>query len=425
MTWVSRAIVRCTLALSSISALGSFAAAENLAWVRQPGGSVGLSARAVSADGMGHVYFSGLTGGSLGGPAAGGWDAVVGKYDGNGDLLWIRQIGSENDDLSAGVSADGLGNVYACGTTWGISNGPHDGLQDSFLAKYDAAGALLWQRGFGAGWPVSSSSGRAVSADGLGNVFITGESPGFVSRYDAAGNLQWTREISEAEECRGAAADGQGNVYITGRLFQDAFIHKYDNDGNLIWSRSFRGPRGDFTDGNGVTVDEMGDVYAAGSSNGLEVEGDHYDAFLVKYDAAGHFQWVQTPLTFALGMGVSADGSGTVYVSGSTGDAFVARYDAAGHRKWLRQMGVSGSDSADGVSADGLGNVYIIGDAAGNLGAPGAVGPGAFLAKFSVPEPTSLVLAALVIASVHGLLTRNSARSRRLVPRPGAMRSGP
>ena len=96
----------------------------------------------VSADGLGNVYISGFTSGSLGGPNAGGTDAFVSKYDAAGTLQWTRQLGTSADDVSYGVSADGLGNVYISGCTGGSLGGPNAGGNDAFVSKYDAAGTL-------------------------------------------------------------------------------------------------------------------------------------------------------------------------------------------------------------------------------------------------------------------------------------------
>ena len=44
--------------------------------------------------------------------------------------------------MSHGVSADGLGNVYISGYTDGSLGGPNAGGDDAFVSKYDAAGTL-------------------------------------------------------------------------------------------------------------------------------------------------------------------------------------------------------------------------------------------------------------------------------------------
>jgi hypothetical protein len=48
--------------------------------------------------------------------------------------------------LSNDVSADGLGSVYIAGQTGGSLGGLNAGLDDAFLSKYAANGNLLWTR---------------------------------------------------------------------------------------------------------------------------------------------------------------------------------------------------------------------------------------------------------------------------------------
>ncbi len=52
-------------------------------------------------------------------------------------LDWTRQLGTNRDDRGNGVSADALGNVYITGTTEGSLGGPNAGGRDAFLAKYN------------------------------------------------------------------------------------------------------------------------------------------------------------------------------------------------------------------------------------------------------------------------------------------------
>src|SRR5688572_2839798 len=68
----------CLVGLLFVSA-ASAARGESLEWTRQLGTSVEDQSRGVSADGLGNVYFSGRTSGSLDGPNAGSYDAFVVK----------------------------------------------------------------------------------------------------------------------------------------------------------------------------------------------------------------------------------------------------------------------------------------------------------------------------------------------------------
>ena len=188
------------------------------------------SSQGVSADGLGNVYLSGRTTGSLGGTSAGGFDAFLSKYDAAGTLQWTRQLGTSENDLGYSVSADGLGNAYLSGITMGSLGGTNAGSNDAFLSKYDAAGVLQWTRQLGTS---ETDIGYSVSADGLGNAYLSGRTLGslggtnagaldaFLSKYDAAGTLQWTRQLgtSETDISFSVSADGLGNAYLSGYTY--------------------------------------------------------------------------------------------------------------------------------------------------------------------------------------------------------------
>jgi hypothetical protein len=73
--------MKCLVAILSFTLCSvSSARAETLDWIRQLGTSSNDISRAVSADGLGNVYISGNTKGSLGGPNAGEFDAYVARF---------------------------------------------------------------------------------------------------------------------------------------------------------------------------------------------------------------------------------------------------------------------------------------------------------------------------------------------------------
>ncbi|MGD9636817.1 MAG: SBBP repeat-containing protein [Pirellulales bacterium] len=252
---------------------------------------------------------------------------------------WTRQLGTTATDISRDVAADGLGSVFITGETLGNLGGPNAGSFDPFVAKYDDTGNLLWTRQFGT---TKSETAESISTDGLGNAYIAGGQNGlFVAKYDGAGNLEWTREAPGY--ALGVAADGLGSVYVGGY-------------------RS--GPGGN-------------------------------DAFLTKYDDAGTFQWTQQLGTtdYDIGWRIAADGLGNVYLAGQTTgslggpnaggyDSFIAKYDGTGALEWTRQFGTSAGDFARNVAVDGLGNAYIVGSTTGSLAGPLAGTTDVFVAKY-------------------------------------------
>jgi hypothetical protein len=381
--------------------LDVFLARLNESWTDQLGTSAGDDGRGASADGLGNVYITGSTAGSLGGTNAGGSDAFISKYDAYGTLLWTKQLGSSGSDVALGASADGLGSVYISGFTTGNLDGTNSGGTDAFISKYDASGTLLWTKQLGTS---SGDEARAVSADGLGNVYITGVTFGnlggsnagngdaYISKYDSTGTLLWTQQIgtSGQDGCAGVSADGSGNVYISGYTTgslgganagnYDAFISKYDASGALLWTKQIGTSSNDTS--NSVSVDGSGNVYISGVTDGGlgGASAGGQDAFLVKYDANGTLLWTRQAGTSAFDRSnaVSVDGLGNVYISGITqgslggtnagsNDAFISKYDASGTILWTEQLGTSSSDNCFGVSVDISGNAYAVGSTLGSL----------------------------------------------------------
>jgi hypothetical protein len=333
-------ITLVSLALLSLG-LGYAAPAQGqmLDWARQHGTNEFDMSRGVSADSLGNVYVSGETNGTLGGASAGDKDAFLAKYDAAGTLQWTEQLGTAGIDASWGVSADSLGNVYISGETNGNLGGPSAGDKDAFLAKYDATGALQWTEQLGT---AGHDTSWGVSADSLGNIYLTGYTLGSLGGPNAGKS--------------------------------DAFLAKYDAAGTLQWTESL-GTAG-IDAGYHVSANSLGDVYISGWTYGSlgGPRAGKSDAFLAKFNAAGALQWTEQLGTgdYDVSSGVSADAFGNVYISGWTtgslggpnagkSDAFLAKYDAVGTLQWTEQLGTDTYDQSFGVSADGLGNVYISG----------------------------------------------------------------
>jgi hypothetical protein len=118
--------------------LAKYDAAGNRVWIREFGTTdFTESVGGVALDGSGSVYLTGTTGGSLGGPNAGGNDAFLAKFDVNGNQLWIHQFGTAVGDSARFISADAFGNLYVAGSTAGDLGGPNAGSGDVFLAKFN------------------------------------------------------------------------------------------------------------------------------------------------------------------------------------------------------------------------------------------------------------------------------------------------
>jgi len=387
------------------SYLRKYDADGNEIWTRQFNTGNLEQATSVAVHALG-VYVAGTTDFLTG-------DVFLRKYDVSGNLSWTRQFGTSQHDVVNSIAVDASG-VYLAGSTGGILPG-QTGQQfqaDSFVRKYDAAGAELWTRQFSAVTNSSlvSDAAQGVAVDASG-VYVAGSAGGtlpgqtsaggvdsYLRKYDASGTEMWTRQFGVAgvgaDQASGVAVDNSG-VYLVGVTqgalpgqtitVTNTYLRKYDTSGSEVWHRQFTSlfPATDIA----RAVDADGNVYVAGKIGGVP-QGYPSDAFVSKYDDAGNLLWTQqfggsnfccSPAE-DVASGIAVDASG-VYVAGSTDgllpgqtssgasqmDAFVRKYDTDGNELWTRQFGTGFAESAVAISMDASGGVYVAGNTNGRI----------------------------------------------------------
>jgi len=341
------------------------------AWVRRyngPGyGSDGASSIAV--DDSGNVY---VTGFSLGGYDTAGaltyQDFATIKYYPNGDTAWLRRYNGPANwyDEATAIAVDNSGNVYVTGRSWG------NGTSEDFCTiKYDSSGNELWVKRY-AGVTMGDDGANAMTLDGSGNLYVTGDSYGsgtgadyatikyypngdtaWVRRYNGPGNwTDWASAITVDRYC---------NVYVTGRSDQikgnpDYCTIKYDSSGNQLWVVNYNGT-GNYGDiAEAIAVDSLGNVYVTGTSPESSSYPYNYHYITIKYYPNGDTVWVRRYNGSGNGndraYALAIDGSGNVYVTGTSG---TIKYGADGSQLWFEQLG--GFD----IAVDGSDNIYVTG----------------------------------------------------------------
>jgi hypothetical protein len=168
--------------------LAHYDGAGNQTWIHQFGTSSQDRAFGSAPDGSGGVYVGGYTSGSLGGPNAGAEDIWLAHYDGTGNQTWIRQLGTGGDDGSSVAAPDGSGGVYVGGYTEGSLGGPFAGFLDSWLARYDGAGNQIWIRQLGTS---GIDHAYAAAPDGSGSVYLGGYTDGSLGAPNAGSFDSW------------------------------------------------------------------------------------------------------------------------------------------------------------------------------------------------------------------------------------------
>lgn len=199
--------------------LAKFNASGARLWATYYGGSGDELGSSVATDGSGNVYLAGITNSNnniaaaghqmaLGGGLFG--DAFLAKFNAAGQRQWGTYYGGASSEGEGGVATDGQGNVYLTGASASTDNIASGGFQntpsgsnDIFLAKFDDSGARQWGTYYGA---LPDDLARAVAADQLGNIFVSGQT----------------------ESSYSFASGGYQNIYGGGAW--DAFLIKVDGD---------------------------------------------------------------------------------------------------------------------------------------------------------------------------------------------------
>ncbi len=190
---------------------------------------------------------------------------------------------------------------------------------------------------------------------------------------------QWTASYNgvdnKEERAYDITTDSSGNIYITGQTaddteYYDLFVAKYDPDGTLVWDEIWSGANGTNDWGYSIAVDEDGNVYVAGYTDGGTTGAD---ALLVKFTATGALDWDKVFDSGNLAdyfYQIALDDDGHVYAAGrgstlTTGaNFFVVKYETDGTYVWdILHSGavIGGEDELSGMAVDGDGNVYLSG----------------------------------------------------------------
>ncbi|TFH65513.1 MAG: hypothetical protein E4G90_06105, partial [Gemmatimonadales bacterium] len=329
-------------------------------------------------------------------------------------LRWNTFLGGlYSCDNSRGIAVDADGKVYVVGwstESWGSPVRAFTAVADTFVAKMDVNGVLLWHTFLGGGL---EDFGYGIAVDTGGNVYVTGLSysswsapvrpfagdwaEAFVAKLDGSGALQWNTFLGGLYQDvgYGIAVDTSANIYVVGvsaaswgspvDLFSgntDAFVAKVNSGGVLQWNSFLGGGSAD--EGRGIAVDTGGYVYVTGYSGatwGWPVSGNS-GPFAAKVDSGGVLQW--NTFLGANGAGIALDTSGNVYVTGYSGatwgspvrpytrnlDTSVAKLNANGILQWNTFLGGDGDDEARGICVDTSGNVYVASASTAAWGSP-------------------------------------------------------
>ena len=358
-------------------------------------------------------------------PGKGNRDAVIVKYDNDGNVVWAKNFGGSRDEGFWAVTTVSDGFIAAGSAIISTGNGDWTGItgksgQDAILVKFDFDGNVVWKRNYGG----TGGSGylHFSSVEGLSDGIIAAGSAdnNVLNRGDFAG--------------------------IPARGWEDAIIVKFNLSGDITWAKSFGGSWQDYfhsvsavADGGFVAVGSS-DVDSFNNGDWAGVDGNgRDDAFIVKYNKDGVLEWkknfggsdmdeflsVTAVPDGVIAVGNSREGSfgggdWTGVAGKGSRDAIIVKYANNGDVVWKKNFGGADGDNFNSVVAASDGFVAVGSISYGTLGTgdwADATGNGrAVIVKFGTsggtdpdpdpdPDPTHIPFFNVVVMRWNNSLT--------------------
>lgn len=372
--------------------IAKFDSSGNLIYSTYFGGSGDDEGFGIAVDTSGDCYITGTTN-STNFPIlnninqvayTGSSTAFLAKFNASGNLLFSSYIGATYYGYGTAITIDDTGNIFITGSTnspsFPIKNafqstlgGSGYGAIDAFISKYNSTGYLEFSSYFGGN---NIDSGKDISIDNFGNIFITGST----TSSDLATKDAFSSTYNE-------------NSYG----MPDAFIAKFNSSLGLVFSSYLGGTIDDY--GTAITVDSVGNSYITGSTSSTDfpiknaidpnfVGNDFVNSYVTKFNSSGNLIYS----TYFGGNGTNAydiacDSSGMIYLTGGTissnfplknaydstfggggmfppiGDAFFAKFDQVPFIAQTTQSTVSSANtkiSATGTPGFELSSIFTI-----------------------------------------------------------------
>ena len=285
---------------------------------------------------------------------------------------WGDDIGGSDSSAVIGQKIDSQNNIYVTGFFRGtVDFDPSSGVKslsstngsiDTYVAKYDTNGSLIWVVSMGGS---GTDKPNGIDIDSHGNIAITG---------------QYKSPTMDADP-------GAGGFNLVNSGGFDMFLINLDSNGNFLWAKSIGGSGDDY--GNKIAIDKSGNRILAGQFQSSITVGSNtyattgtFNGLVVKYDASGNLLW-----SFNLGLtgdngvhNVLVDANGNIIIAGTVSGmvnfnplgtannlavagsaSYIAKYTSAGQLTWVQSINGNVVNNSIAMSIDQSGNIYTTG----------------------------------------------------------------
>lgn len=297
-------------------------------------------------------------------------DAIVIKYNANGEAEWGNKIGGNYYDQIEGIEPTLDGGCIATGffnNTVKFENDmkiTSNGGEDGFIVKYNSIGEMDWIKTIGG---TGADSIKSVTLTSDGGFLITGY-------FERTINLE-----------NGTVLTSNGN--------KDVMLIKYNSENEIEWANTFGGSEDEVV--SDMVKDQNGDYVIAGTfcsanldlGNNIVLENKGVsNAFIIKYAQNGQIKWAKSyggnkeqAVYFLInckdgGYIVGGENSAdfinlenkTQLLHYGSGDGVIIKYNYKGNVEWGRIIGGGSNDSVSEVIEVEKGEFLISGSIRSN-----------------------------------------------------------
>jgi Tol biopolymer transport system component len=211
-----------------------------------------------------------------------------------GDPVWAALDGLQTNDG---------GYLLVGSSNYSHQNTPRE---DIYLVRMDAAGDILWEKGYGS--DDFDRGNAAIQADDGGFVILgetqssgAGDWDMLLLRVDADGNELWSRTFGGPAKERGNTIQGTsdggyilaGSTESFGAGASDLFLVRTDDLGNEVWSKTYGGESEEEANDAHVTEDGGLLILAQVLQSARLYTDQDPDVYLLRTDGAGNEIWSQ------------------------------------------------------------------------------------------------------------------------------------